>query len=94
MGMSVYIAEAIALADARLQAERPAETRTRAGLFIADPSVAPRSITSLMIICGNCAGDHQNPRKTLLTKDGNCSACGGGSYVLASKFFGGFYEHD
>ena len=84
---SSFIAEVIALSDARLQAEAPAQTRKRAGLFIADPRVSPRNVTERMIICGNCAGDDPLPRKTLLAEDDTCATCGGRSYVLASKVF-------
>ena len=83
---SAFLVEVIAISDAQLQREAPAKTRGRAGLFIANPRVTPREITSLMIVCGNCAGDDENPRKTLLAANGNCATCGGRSYVLASEF--------
>ncbi|MGA9768751.1 MAG: hypothetical protein WBV94_06915 [Blastocatellia bacterium] len=56
-------------------------------VFIDRPAVAPREITRTMIVCGDCAGDSINPRKTLLTKEGRCASCGGNSYVLASILF-------
>lgn len=89
---SAMFAELIALSDARLQTEGPARTRNRKGLFIANPCVTPRSITALMIICGDCAGDRQNPRKTLLAGNGTCGHCGGRSYVLAAKLLRGNYD--
>jgi len=68
----------------------PAENKeTRAVVFIRDPLVTPRagSVLRTMIVCGDCAGDDANPRKTLLAADGTCSECGGRSYVLASMLF-------
>jgi hypothetical protein len=38
----------------------------------------------IQIICGDCAGDEWQPVKTYLDRFGNCSQCGGRSYVLAS----------
>ena len=39
----------------------------------------------IQIICGDCSGDTQRPIKTYLDLHGNCSRCGGRSYVLASS---------
>jgi len=38
----------------------------------------------VQIICGDCGGDGESPRKTYLDRSGNCSQCGGHSYILAS----------
>lgn len=38
----------------------------------------------VQIICGNCSGDDELPLKTYIDRSGNCAACGGHSYVLAS----------
>jgi len=38
----------------------------------------------VQIICGDCAGDGESPRKTYLDQSGRCSVCGGQSFVLAS----------
>lgn len=38
----------------------------------------------VQIICGNCAGEEALPVKTYLDRFGNCSHCGGRSYLLAS----------
>ncbi|HKA18668.1 MAG TPA: hypothetical protein VKN18_10280 [Blastocatellia bacterium] len=38
----------------------------------------------VQIICGNCCGEAESPRKTYLDRSGNCSQCGGRSYILAS----------
>ena len=49
--------------------------------------VAPaweRSATETLIVCLNCAGEEENPRKTFLTRSGRCDSCGGRSYFLAS----------
>jgi DNA-directed RNA polymerase subunit RPC12/RpoP len=47
-------------------------------------SAAP-VVTDTEIICGDCSGDGHEPRRTLLTKDNRCSACGGQNYTLAAK---------
>ena len=38
----------------------------------------------VQIICGNCCGESESPRKTYLDRSGNCVQCGGRSYILAS----------
>src|SRR5215470_9136080 len=38
----------------------------------------------VQIICGDCAGDGETPRKTYLDQSGRCSVCGGQSFLLAS----------
>jgi len=38
----------------------------------------------VQIVCGNCAGEDVLAIKTYLDKFGNCSQCGGRSYLLAS----------
>jgi hypothetical protein len=43
----------------------------------------------IQIICGNCAGEDDRPERTYLDRDGNCSQCGGHSYVLASSVYAG-----
>src|SRR5258708_2534820 len=64
---------------------RPTEPEPR--LFINRPEVETRDVTmiTVMIVCGDCAGDDFVPRKTLLTADGCCDSCGGRSYVLAAE---------
>jgi hypothetical protein len=47
-------------------------------------SAAP-VVTGTEIICGDCSGDQHEPRRTLLTKDNRCSACGGQNYTLAAR---------
>jgi len=42
----------------------------------------------IQIVCGNCAGDEFRPRRTYLDRSGNCSECGGHSYLLASSIYG------
>jgi hypothetical protein len=39
----------------------------------------------VQIICGNCSGYEERPIKTYLDRSGNCSQCGGTSYLLASS---------
>src|SRR5215467_12082490 len=58
-----------------------------------DPSQLhePRGSLPMMgiqIVCGNCAGDEFRPRRTYLDRSGNCSECGGHSYLLASNIYG------
>jgi len=38
----------------------------------------------VQIVCGNCCGEAESPRKTYLDRSGNCAQCGGRSYILAS----------
>jgi hypothetical protein len=42
-------------------------------------------MTGVQIICGDCAGEGRIPVKTFLDKNGNCSQCGGHSYLLAAN---------
>ena len=39
----------------------------------------------IQIICGDCAGEKDPPVKTYLDRSGNCSQCGGQSYILAAN---------
>ena len=39
----------------------------------------------VQIICGDCAGDNPIPVKTYLDHSGNCTQCGGASFLLASS---------
>lgn len=57
------------------------------GVLLAEREVesARRPIATQWIVCGDCAGDGQLPRATLLTPQGACSGCGGRSYILVSK---------
>jgi hypothetical protein len=43
--------------------------------------------TGIQIICGDCSGEQDLPRKTYLDRSGNCSQCGGHSYILAANRF-------
>lgn len=48
----------------------------------------PRSVivtAGIQIICGDCAGEEDLPKKTYLDSFGNCSQCGGHSYILAAN---------
>jgi hypothetical protein len=45
-------------------------------------------MVGIQIVCGNCAGDDARPRRTYLDRSGNCSQCGGQSYLLASSIYG------
>ena len=39
----------------------------------------------IQIICGDCSGEEGLPKKTYLDSFGNCSQCGGHSYILAAN---------
>jgi hypothetical protein len=47
------------------------------------------TVTAIPIICGDCAGREDRPRKTFLRTDSHggsaCDTCGGTSYVLAAE---------
>jgi hypothetical protein len=43
--------------------------------------------TDIEIVCGNCSGDGDRPRSTYATKRGECSECGGRSYITADEFW-------
>jgi hypothetical protein len=45
----------------------------------------PVTLIGIQIICGDCAGEDDRPRRTYLDQFGNCSQCGGHSFVLASN---------
>lgn len=42
-------------------------------------------VLGVQIICGNCAGEADLPVKTYLDRLGNCTQCGGRSYILAAN---------
>ena len=55
-----------------------------------DPAQLSEPRTSLLtmgvqIICGDCSGEESRPLKTYLDRHGNCSQCGGHSYILAAS---------
>jgi DnaJ-class molecular chaperone len=55
----------------------------------ADPGQLSEPRTALLtvgvqIICGNCSGEGEHAIRTYLDRRGNCSQCGGRSYLLAS----------
>jgi predicted metal-binding protein len=64
-----------------------ADLPTHPAVLIRGPVVTPRLISRLrvLIVCGDCAGDRSNPRKTLMAANGTCADCGGRSFVVASK---------
>lgn len=70
-----------------LRLVEPPTAKPKVYLRERDREVAPRAITQTLIVCGNCGGDEPLPRKTFLTADGRCDACGGRSYVLAARLF-------
>ena len=47
---------------------------------------APLMKIGVQIICGDCSGDQDKPKRTCLDIHGRCDECGGTSYVLASNF--------
>jgi hypothetical protein len=51
-----------------------------------------RELSRTWIVCGNCAGDDDRPRRTMLIRDpltqtGCCAGCGGRSYELAARCY-------
>lgn len=42
-------------------------------------------MVGVQIVCGNCCGDEESPIRTYMDRYGNCSQCGGHSYLLASS---------
>jgi hypothetical protein len=51
--------------------------------------LAPRNSSvklGVQIVCGDCAGNGVQPKRTILTRFGVCEQCGGTSYVLASEW--------
>ncbi|MEW6130719.1 MAG: hypothetical protein AB1757_27055 [Acidobacteriota bacterium] len=51
-------------------------------------SLTPRDYSLMVpvqIICGDCAGEADTPRRTCLNAEGRCANCNGNSYVLASE---------
>src|SRR5882724_7658920 len=48
-------------------------------------SYAMPRMTSVQIVCGDCAGEEILPRRTVLTAAGRCAKCGGRSYELAAR---------
>lgn len=69
-----------------IKRNQPEQATPAPQLFINDTRVAEHSVTSHMIVCGNCAGEGELPHKTFLTREGRCDNCGGNSYVFASEF--------
>ena len=47
----------------------------------------------VQIVCGDCAGEQDVPFRTCLDRRGNCEACGGHSYVLASSLAMSAFAH-
>ena len=47
--------------------------------------ISPREVMDILIVCGDCSGDEELPRKTKLTGDFRCENCGGRSYALAAR---------
>jgi hypothetical protein len=50
---------------------------------LSEPRAAQVNL-GVQIICGDCSGEEDRPRKTYLDRFGTCNECGGHSYVLAS----------
>ena len=49
-----------------------------------EPRTEPLTV-GIQIICGDCSGEGERPKKTYLDRHGNCTQCGGHSYMLASS---------
>jgi hypothetical protein len=79
----VAITIALSLACIVLMKARPADPTQ-----LSQPRPALLTM-GVQIVCGNCAGDEWQPVKTYLDIFGNCSQCGGRSYLLASAVAAG-----
>ena len=42
-------------------------------------------MVGVQIVCGDCSGDGESPIRTYMDRYGNCSQCGGHSYLLAAS---------
>jgi len=80
--ITVSLILAIAVASVMLVSHRAAE----AHLLEQKASIIT---VGIQIICGDCAGEEHRPDRTYLDRNGNCSQCGGHSYVLASNLYAG-----
>jgi hypothetical protein len=78
--ITVSLVLAIGVASVMLVSHRSEEAR------LTEPKTSILTV-GVQIVCGNCAGDEQRPERTYLDRDGNCSQCGGHSYVLASNLY-------
>jgi hypothetical protein len=47
----------------------------------------PPLLISLQLICGDCCGDADIPRRTEMSIDSTCRDCGGRAYVLAADYY-------
>jgi hypothetical protein len=74
----VAILLAIGLTVFMIRREPGAGTQLRSGR-------PPLIKVGVQIICGDCSGDSEKPRRTCLDIFGRCEDCGGRSYVLASN---------
>lgn len=50
-----------------------------------EQSRAALLMIGVQIICGDCSGEDEHPKKTYMDRAGNCAQCGGRSYLLASS---------
>ena len=75
----VAILMAIALTIMLVRRESGQQAQLRGGR-------APLMKIGVQIICGDCSGDLDKPKRTCLDIHGRCDECGGTSYVLASNF--------
>src|SRR5262245_18340728 len=78
--LTIIVATTIAIAIACIVLMK---ARTNDPAQLNQPRPALLAI-GVQIICGNCSGEDDRPVKTYLDRVGQCSMCGGRSYVLAS----------
>jgi len=79
--LTIIVATVIALSLACIVLMK---SRTTDPSQLSQPRPALLTI-GVQIICGNCSGEEQRPVKTYMDRYGNCSQCGGTSYLLASS---------
>ena len=72
-----------------------------AGIALSSHKTDPAQLTEpraalpmigIQIVCGNCAGEDDRPKRTYLDRFGDCSQCGGHSYILASTLYAQSYK--
>jgi len=73
------MAAAVAVMMLRKQDDRQAALGEARGSVVSLP---------ILIICGDCCGEFEAPRRTCMDVFGRCSTCGGTSYVLATTAIG------
>jgi hypothetical protein len=51
---------------------------------LAEPHLSLPAFNGIQIICGDCAGEAEFPKKTYMDRFGHCAQCGGSNFMLAA----------